>query len=147
MVQTRWLAISLCLAALLCCNQTWAGERTLPELEKELRATEVAFARSMADRDASAFASFLFKEVVFFNGDDLLRGPQEVLAVWAGFFEGDDAPFSWEPEAVAVLDSGTLGMTSGPVLDPAGKRIGTFNSVWRRSTTGEWQIVFDRGCP
>ena len=47
---------------------------------------------------------------------------------------------------MAVLDSGRLGLSSGPVFDPAGERVGTFNSVWRR-TEGEWKIVFDKGCP
>jgi hypothetical protein len=47
---------------------------------------------------------------------------------------------------VEVLDSGTLALTSGPVFDPAGKRIGTFNSVWRRETDGAWKIVLDNGC-
>ena len=45
------------------------------------------------------------------------------------------------------LADGTLGMTSGPVYDPAGQRIGTFNSVWRRGKDGSWKIVFDKGCP
>jgi ketosteroid isomerase-like protein len=33
------------------------------------------------------------------------------------------------------------------VLDPAGRRIGTFTSIWRREPSGEWKIIFDRGCP
>jgi len=33
------------------------------------------------------------------------------------------------------------------VFAPDGKRIGTFNSVWRRGPDGSWQVVFDRGCP
>jgi len=46
-----------------------------------------------------------------------------------------------------LLDSGTLAMSSGPVYDPEGKRIGTFNSVWRREPDGSWKIVLDKGCP
>ncbi|HEY1343310.1 MAG TPA: DUF4440 domain-containing protein, partial [Bryobacteraceae bacterium] len=66
---------------------------------------------------------------------------------WKGFFEGAQPPFSWEPEQVEVFDSGKLAMTSGPVRDFAGKRIGTFNSVWRREANGQWKIVLDNGCP
>lgn len=123
-----------------------AGDEALSRLEAELRATEAAFAQTMADRDAGAFARFLSSEAVFF-GREVTRGKEAVAAAWAPYFEGADAPFSWKPEAVAVLASGTLGLTSGPVLDPAGKRIGTFNSVWRREKDGSWRIVFDRGCP
>ena len=46
-----------------------------------------------------------------------------------------------------MLDNGTLGMTSGPVLDPTGKRTGTFTSVWRREKDGSWKIILDKGCP
>ncbi len=90
---------------------------------------------------------FAFKEAVFFNGDTVLRGSNAVAEAWSRYYEGKDAPFSWTPEAVAVLESGTLGLSYGPVLDPEGNRIGTFNSVWRRNADGEWKIVFDRGCP
>lgn len=112
-----------------------------------LRAAETAFAATMADRDHGAFVSFLDDEVVFFNGDTELRGRDAVAEAWARFYEGEQAPFSWRPEVVSVLDSGTLGLTSGPVLGPDGSRVGTFNSIWRLGADGRWRIVFDRGCP
>jgi len=112
-----------------------------------LSAVESAFAATMADRDLEAFVSFLDAEAVFFAGPTELRGSAAVKKAWAPFFEGVAAPFSWRPEAVAVLDSGSLGLTSGPVFDPEGNRIGTFNSIWRLNADGVWKIVFDRGCP
>jgi len=117
------------------------------ELAAQLRATEEAFARTMADRDHAAFVSFLAEEAVFFGRNSELRGREAVAAAWKPFFEGAAAPFSWRPEVATVLDSGSLGLTSGPVFAPDGKRIGTFNSVWRREPDGAWKIVFDRGCP
>ena len=117
------------------------------ELAAQLRATEEAFAKTMAERDHAAFASFLAEEAVFFGRTSELRGRDAVAAAWKPLFEGAAAPFSWQPEVATVLDSGTLGLTSGPVLAPDGKRIGAFNSVWRRSPDGSWKIVFDRGCP
>jgi hypothetical protein len=57
------------------------------------------------------------------------------------------APFSWEPEQVEVLPSGTLAPSTGPVRDPAGKLTGTFTSIWRREGPGRWRILFDMGCP
>jgi ketosteroid isomerase-like protein len=75
------------------------------------------------------------------------RGAKEVAERWKPFFEGAQAPFSWAPETVEVLDSGTLAMSSGPVRDATGKRTGTYNSVWRRETDGKWKIVLDNGCP
>jgi ketosteroid isomerase-like protein len=112
-----------------------------------LGAVESAFAATMADRDLEAFVGFLDAETVFFSGPTELRGAEAVKKAWAPFFEGEAAPFSWRPEMASVLDSGSLGLTSGPVFDPEGNRIGTFNSIWRLNTDGVWKIVFDRGCP
>ena len=117
------------------------------ELKEKVRQTEIAFAKSMADRDEAAFARFLSAETVFLTAGKASRGPAEVVSRWKKFFEGPQAPFSWEPEFVEVLDSGMLAMTSGPVRDPSGKRVGTFNSVWRREKDGSWKIVLDNGCP
>jgi ketosteroid isomerase-like protein len=101
----------------------------------------------MADRDAAGFAKFLTQDSVFMSGGTALRGVNEIAVGWKAFFDGPRAPFSWEPEFVQVLASGTLAMSSGPVRDPSGKRVGTFNSVWRREANGEWKIVIDNGCP
>ena len=116
------------------------------EREAQLRATEQAFAATMAARDLAAFESFLAPEAVFFSGDEALRGRAAIVAAWSRFYEGEQAPFSWEPTVAVVLDTGDLGLTSGPVLDPAGNQVGSFNSIWRREADGSWKIVFDRGC-
>ena len=125
-----------------------AAKETLDnaELKEQLRKTEAAFAKTMADRDHAAFVSHLADETVFM-GRTILRGKAAVAEAWKPFYEGPTAPFSWSPERVEVLDSGTLGMTSGPVLDEKGRRTGTFNSVWRREKDGQWRINFDIGCP
>jgi len=117
------------------------------KLQDELRATEAAFAKTMADRDAAAFATFIAEEAVFFGRNGEIRGKQAVVEAWAGLFEGKEAPFAWKPETVAVLDSGDMGLSSGPVFAPDGKQTGTFNSIWRRDANGKWEIIFDKGCP
>lgn len=114
----------------------------------EVRERETAFARSMADRDLAAFTSFISPEAVFVGVGGTTRGPKEIAAAWKRFFDGPQAPFSWKPETVEVLPSGTLAMSSGPVFDPQGTRIGTFNSTWwRDGDDGLWRIIFDSGCP
>ena len=122
-----------------------AGEAQSDRLRQTVTDTERAFAQTMADRDFEAFKSFLSDEAIFFSGDTPLRGKNEVAARWKAYFETPDAPFSWEPETVEVLDSGTLALSSGPVLDPAGACVGTFSSIWRREDDGRWKIVFDKG--
>jgi ketosteroid isomerase-like protein len=117
-------------------------------LADQVRETEQAFAKSMADRDHAAFVSFLSDEAVFVpDGQPTLRGKSAVAAAWKRLYEGAQPPFSWAPERVEALDSGTLALSSGPVRDPQGKRIGTFNSIWRREPGGQWKIIFDKGCP
>jgi ketosteroid isomerase-like protein len=117
-----------------------------PDLRKEVFETERAFAKTMAARDHAAFATFLAKEAVFF-GAGVLRGAEAVAAGWKKHYEGPAAPFSWEPEQVEVLESGTLALSSGPVRDPAGKVVATFSSIWRREGPATWRIVFDKGNP
>lgn len=124
-----------------------AGSQTNQELIAQVRAAEVAFAGAMAKRDLDSFASHLAEEALFFGAKDVLRGKAAVVAGWKRYFEGATAPFSWAPQTVEVLASGTLGLTSGPVLDPGGKQIGTFSSIWRRESDGRWKVVFDKGCP
>jgi ketosteroid isomerase-like protein len=116
-------------------------------LTASLRAAEESFARTMADRDHAAFTAFLDAEAVFFARAGELRGREAVAADWQRFFTAPEAPFSWRPDTAAVLDSGTLGLTSGPVFDPSGRRVGTFNAIWRRQADGSWRIIFDKGCP
>jgi ketosteroid isomerase-like protein len=117
------------------------------KLTQQVFETERAFARTMAARDHAAFTAFLSDEAVFFSGENPLRGKEQVAAWWKRYYEGPDAPFSWEPEKVEVLGSGTLALSTGPVHDPGGKLIGTFTSIWRQEEPGRWRIVFDRGNP
>lgn len=117
------------------------------DLRQQVLDTERAFARSMAARDHEAFASFLADEAIFFSGKEPLRGKEQVATSWKRYFETADAPFSWEPERVEVLESGTLALSTGPVHDSEGKLVGTFTSIWRRETPGRWRIIFDKGNP
>ena len=116
-------------------------------LEKQVRETEQAFAQTMADRDFAAFQAFLSAETIFFAGENPMRGAATVAEAWKGYFDGDQAPFSWQPRTVVVLASGDLAQSSGPVFDPAGNQVGNFHSIWRLEDDGEWRIVFDKGYP
>jgi ketosteroid isomerase-like protein len=136
--------ISLLFGLALCMAARAGASRA--DLAGQVRATETAFARSMAERDLAAFSRFLAPDAVFVD-TPVARGPKAIIAAWREYFTAVTAPFSWAPSEVEVLDSGHLALTSGPVLDPAGKRIGTFTSVWRRERDGRWLIVLDHGCP
>ena len=70
---------------------------------------------------------------------------QSVTEFWKRFYEKPEAPFSWQPEQVQVLESGELALSNGPVRDSEGKLFATFTSIWRRELPGQWRIVFDKG--
>ncbi|HTU64691.1 MAG TPA: nuclear transport factor 2 family protein [Steroidobacteraceae bacterium] len=116
------------------------------DLAAQVRAREIAFAKTLTDRDPKAFVAMIAPDTIWL-ADKPLHGPDEVLASWKAYFDGPTAPFSWAPEIVEVQPGGQLALSTGPVLDPTGKRIGTYTSVWRREASGEWKIIFDRGCP
>jgi ketosteroid isomerase-like protein len=111
----------------------------------EVEAREIAFAKTMADRDFEAFLTFISPEAIFFGGNEPIRGREAVGAAWRGFFEGDSPPFSWHPDVVEVLESGTLALSSGPVRGPDGQEAGRFNSIWRLDDDGVWRVIFDKG--
>jgi ketosteroid isomerase-like protein len=116
--------------------------------QQEVTAAETAFARSMAERNFAAFSALLSAQAVFFTTPgEPLRGKAAVAAYWRRFFDAPQAPFSWAPDRVEVLDDGTLAHSSGPVRNPAGEPVSRFNSVWRQEAPGVWRVVFDRGEP
>lgn len=110
-----------------------------------LAAAEIAFARSMADRNLEAFSSFIDTGAVFINNGKPLRGRGEIIGHWKQYFSEPQAPFSWYPEISEVSTSTGLGYSSGPVRDPSGKVVAIFASTWRLNRLGEWKIVFDNG--
>ena len=116
----------------------------LAVLQQQVADTERAFAATMAKRDHAAFTSFIATEALFLS-KPTLRGKEAVAAGWKPYFDKPEAPFSWTPERVEVLDSGTLALSTGPVWNAAGKRIGTFSSIWRLEAPGTWRIIFDKG--
>jgi ketosteroid isomerase-like protein len=143
----RALAAACAALGLAACASIAQPQPSRGELAREVERTERAFAKTMADRDAAAFASFISEEAIFFSGEEALRGKAAITARWARFFTAPEAPFSWEPDRVEVLDSGTLALSTGPVRNARGRLVARFSSIWRRESPGVWRIVFDRGSP
>ena len=142
----RKVQSSMVLAVVGMAAAAFAAGASNAERADQVRARERAFAKTMADRDHAAFQTFVAEEALFFSPKGVLRGRQAVAEGWKGLYQGPAAPFSWDPETVEVLDSGTLALSSGPVRDPQGKNVGTFSSIWRLEKDGQWRVVFDKGC-
>jgi ketosteroid isomerase-like protein len=146
-MRTALLCAALCASLLGCAAPAPNPPADRAAIERQVADTERAFAKTMADRDHAAFATFLSQEAVFFSGPTPLRGKQAVADWWKRFYDKPQAPFSWKPDKVEALDSGTLALSTGPVHDPAGKCVGRFTSIWRQEAPGVWRIVFDKGGP
>ena len=116
---------------------------------EEVRATEIAFAKAFADRDAKTFFSYLASDAQFLGRRNTMHGKQEVITGWSEFFKPAVAHFRWEPERVVTNAAGDLGFSSGPVFNGAGVQVGSFTSTWVRQPDGAWKILFDGGsaCP
>ena len=145
MVDWRHAAAALVLLTAAVSVQAQPAPVDVDALTRQVMDTERAFARSMAERRHADFTALLSEQAVFFGSKQVHRGKAAVAAAWKGFFDGPDAPFSWEPDQVQVLADGTLAHSSGPVRDPAGKVFARFNSIWRQEAPGVWRIVFDQG--
>ena len=141
----RFAVILLALSTVACISAD-ARDRRTEAVEKVFEA-ERAFAATMAERDFAAFADFIDEEAVFIEEPHPLQGKLQVLDAWRGYFEAPEAPFSWAPDQVEVLASGTLAHSSGPVFDASGTAVARFNSIWRLNARGEWKVVFDKGSP
>jgi ketosteroid isomerase-like protein len=144
------LLITGLLAIFLMVSAVVKAQEDSLDIQKQVFEVENAFAKTMADRDHASFVTFLSEETVFLSETKVLRGRQAVAAEWKPYFTEPDPPFSWYPETVAVLDSGKLALSTGPVLNAAGQRVATYTSTWRQEEPGVWRIIFDRGtkyCP
>ena len=141
---SRSMRRNLCLLLLVLALPASAADRA-----EEVRATEIAFAKAFADRDAKKFVLYLADDAQFLGRRNTMHGKQEVIAGWSEFFKPSVAPFRWQPERVVTNAAGDLGFSSGPVFDEAGVQIGTFTSTWVRQPDGSWKILFDGGsvCP
>lgn len=123
----------------------------LEAASRQVDAVERSFAQTMAKRDLAGFASMIATDAVFRSDGGLLVGRDAVVAGWKGLFGDGPAPFSWEPDAVTVSQSGDTALSSGPVFDRNGRRVARFTSIWRRERDADgqarWRIIVDQGVP
>lgn len=112
---------------------------------RQVTAAELAFARTMAERNHAAFSAFVADDAVFLNGGRPLRGKAAIVEYWQRFYAEREAPFAWKPDAVEVLETGLLAQSIGLVLGRDGAVVARFYSTWRREVSGVWKVVLDNG--
>ena len=77
-MKLRFLLSLLSITLLMSCNMG-SHNFTKEQLKQQVLETEQAFAKTMADRDFTAFRTFLSEEAVFFSGPKPLHGKQEMV--------------------------------------------------------------------
>jgi len=123
--------------------------------ECQVWARELSFAQSVADHDATAFASHIETDAAFgASQPQPTRGRDEIARRWTGIVEGKRFKLSWYPTrtTMGAGSAGDVAWSSGPSLfedlDPKATqrfRIGAFHSVWHRGADGVWRVLFDDG--
>ncbi len=116
----------------------------LEAIADQVKAREIAFAQTMADRRFDRFADFVAEDAVF-RGAALRIGRATILEKWRPFFDGPKPPFSWAPDAVTVAADGRTAISSGPVRDEDGKAASRFITIWRLDPDGRWRVIVDGG--
>lgn len=117
----------------------------------DVTCAELGFSRSAEQRDRSAFRAFIDNDARFV-GAGVMVGPAAVIAAWEPFFADGGPQISWRPLIVEVVREGDLALSRGTYkIDSINAEgdvqtvWGTFNSVWRKTTDGDWKVLFDMG--
>ena len=123
----------------------------LADYEQEVRCREIGFSKSVEMQDHELFASFIDPDARFISGK-VDRGREDIAEAWKVFFAADSPSIKWRPQFIEVLEGAELALSRGPYRivsqDEQGEAVeawGTFNSVWRLTSDGEWLVVFDAG--
>ena len=138
------IACALSLVALDATAATLPSPADLAAAAAEVKAAEIAFAKTLADRRLDRFTEFVAEDAVF-NGNQPHIGRAAVVQTWKGFFDGPQAPFSWAPDAVAASADGRHAVSTGLARDAAGKVISRFTTIWRKDGDGRWRVIIDQG--
>lgn len=114
---------------------------------------ELAFAQSVQQHDAAAFATFLASDAVFdANTAKPKHGADAIRQHWAAIIAGRTVHLDWYPQQVVASSDGALAYSSGAYLfensAPNAKPryvIGKFATTWRHGSDGIWRVAFDGG--
>ncbi|MEO8998898.1 MAG: DUF4440 domain-containing protein [Rhodanobacter sp.] len=114
---------------------------------------ELAFAQSVQQHDAAAFASYLAADAVFdANTGKPKHGADTIRQHWAAIIAGKTVRLDWYPQHVVATADGALAYSSGAYLyeDPAANAkpryvLGHFSTTWRRGSDRGWRVAFDGG--
>jgi len=117
------------------------------DMNKELMAVDMAF--STLSKEKGMNHAFLF----YVAEGGVMLSPNKMPIVGKNkiedLFQSDDSKtvFTWSPLHAEVAKSGDLGYTYGTyeILEGESIKKGTYVSIWKKDTSGEWKFVLDAG--
>jgi ketosteroid isomerase-like protein len=112
---------------------------------------EQAFARSVEQHDAAAFATFLHAGTIFNVGTvDAEHGREAIVQSWAEIVDGKTIALRWRPGIVHIGGEPRIAVSRGPyILQRVQEgaptfRVGMFQTVWvRDDRDGTWRVLYD----
>lgn len=150
MSRSLWFALLL---AATSGTMAMAPARDADKAVCEVWQRELAFAQSVQQHDAAAFATFLADDTVFdANTGKPTHGAVAVRQHWAAIIAGKTVHLDWYPQHVVATADGALAYSSGAYLheNPAANAkpryvLGHFSTTWRRGGDRVWRVAFDGG--
>jgi ketosteroid isomerase-like protein len=135
--------------SLLSC-QNGRDEDLINKCKTEILETEKAFVNLVKEKGIKvAFLMYASENAVLNRGNKLIKGKKAIEEYYENY-KYPLARLEWEPDFIDVSDSGDLGYSYGQykfeATDVSGKVIkdtGTFHTVWKRQSNGEWRYVWD----
>ena len=114
------LALATCLLG-ACAGAFSTGDQA--NVQQQVMERERAFARTMAERDHSAFTTFLSEEAIFFSGDEAIRGRAAVASAWRQATSASaHSRFQYSPEMKIGVPKEIKTNENRIALVPAGAR-------------------------
>lgn len=120
-------------------------------LREQLLAADRAFSAAAADRGLEGWMSVMADDAVrleFFG--PLHQGRAAVRAADAPLFADPAARLVWQPVEAATWSGGRLGLTRGAwefIAGDASLARGEYLTLWRRTASGNWEVILDTGAP
>lgn len=144
-LKMKQIAISFfLLIGLLSCTRTAQPIEELDLMDIDRKFSNYSVKHGMN----AAFLKYIDRNGVLLKDNSL---PIEGLKNVKELFKEDDSDIqlSWEPQYASVASSGDLGYTYG-IYDLWNKSsdthsYGTYVSIWKRNSLGQWRFVLDSG--
>jgi uncharacterized protein (TIGR02246 family) len=152
------LSAAVAMAALASCQQAGADKAVKADkvdtaaIESQLKQAETRWNRAYAEHDSATLAGAYADDAALANpGAPLVTGIDSIRKETAAFAADPNLKVQFASDRIQVAASGDLAYTRGhftmTMTDPATRKptasSGSYLTVWKKQTDGEWKAVED----